>query len=319
MYRIHLVKLKHNFLQKHLNCRMEDNLIKAIILTIISGIMAGLILLWIEYTYFIPAFTPIETSPVPPTSSSCQCTPGKIFRDPLQDRSLGPEMVVIGAGRFRMGDIQNGGSDWERPVHSVYLSRFAMSRYEITFAEYDRFAQATGRQKPSDAGWGRGNRPVINVSWFDATAYAQWLSQQTGQKYRLPTEAEWEYAARAETESQYWWGNEIGHNFANCDDCGSRWDNKKTAPVGSFSANPFKLYDTAGNVYEWTCSEYEDKYSGKEQACLSKQNTTALRVIRGGSWYSSPRFVRSANRYRLVPDYRDYKLGFRLVRKIPAK
>jgi len=294
-------------------------LTKAIIFTILSGILIGLILLWIEYTYFIPFFTPTSVLPVEPTTKACQCTPGKIFRDSLQNKTLGPEMVVIAAGRFRMGDIQSKGAKWEQPIHSVYISRFAMSRHEITFAEYDRFAQATNRQKPDDAAWGRGNRPVINVSWFDATAYAHWLSQQTKQQYRLPTEAQWEYAARAETESQYWWGNDIGYNFANCDNCGSRWDNKKTAPVGSFSANPFKLYDTAGNLYEWTCSAYEAKYNGKEQACLSKQNTTALPVIRGGSWYSSPRFLRSASRYRFAPGHRDDKVGFRLVRKIPEK
>jgi formylglycine-generating enzyme required for sulfatase activity len=292
-------------------------LIKAIILTIISGIVVGFVLLRIEYTYFIPAFSENSTTALPSqlTSKPCQCTPGEIFREVLQNGNIGPEMVVIAAGQFRMGDIQDG----EQPVHSVPVSRFAMSRYEITFAEYDFFAQATDRQKPDDAGWGRGNRPVINVSWNDATAFAQWLSQQTRQKYRLPTETEWEYAARAGTETQYWWGNEIRYNLANCDGCGSRWDNKKTAPVGSFVPNFFELYDTVGNVYEWTCSEYKNKSSGKEQACPNKQNTTALRVIRGGSWYSCPRFVRVANRYRFSPGYRDYNIGFRLVRQIPKK
>ena len=193
--------------------------------------------------------------------------------------------------------------------------------YEITFTEYDVFAQATDRKKPEDAGWGRGNRPVINVSWNDACSYAHWLSQQTRQKYRLPTETEWEYVARAGTETQYWWGNEINYNLANCNGCGSRWDNKKTAPVGSFAPNHFELYDTVGNVYEWTCSEYKNKYSGKEKTCPSpnKQNASTLRVIRGGSWYSNPRFVRVANRYRFPSNYRDYKLGFRLVRQINKK
>ncbi|MEN8221031.1 MAG: SUMF1/EgtB/PvdO family nonheme iron enzyme [Pseudomonadota bacterium] len=134
----------------------------------------------------------------------------KVFRDRLKDGSLGPEMVWIPAGTFRMGDIQGGGHDNEKPVHQVSVSRFAIGKYEVTFAEYDKFAQATGRKKPNDRGWGRGNRPVINVSWHDATAYAEWLSQQTGQKYRLPTEAEWEYAARAGTTTKYWWGNQMG-------------------------------------------------------------------------------------------------------------
>jgi formylglycine-generating enzyme required for sulfatase activity len=292
-------------------------LIKVTIITITSGIVVGFTLLLLEYSYFIPAFRDKPTTETPslPTSKPCQCTPGEIFRDPLQDGNIGPEIVVIAAGQFRMVDIQNRA----QPVHSVPISRFAMSRHEITFAEYDYFAQATGRQKPDDAGWGRGNRPVINVSWNDATAFAQWLSQQTKQKYRLPTETEWEYAARAGTETQYWWGNEISYNLANCDGCGSQWDNKKTAPVGSFAPNSFELYDTVGNVYEWTCSEYKNKSSGKEQVCPNKQNTTALRVIRGGSWYSCPRFVGVANRYRFPLGYRDYNLGFRLVRQITKK
>ncbi|MEN8220290.1 MAG: SUMF1/EgtB/PvdO family nonheme iron enzyme [Pseudomonadota bacterium] len=133
---------------------------------------------------------------------------GKVFQDRLKDGSFGPEMVWIPAGSFRMGDIQGGGWNSEKPVHRVSIRQgFAMGRYEVTFAEYDKFAEATGREKPSDLGWGRGNRPVINVSWHDAVAYTQWLSQQTGKKYRLPTEAEWEYAARAGTETKYWWGN----------------------------------------------------------------------------------------------------------------
>ncbi|OAD22053.1 Sulphatase-modifying factor domain protein [Candidatus Thiomargarita nelsonii] len=139
--------------------------------------------------------------PEPPASLSpvvvAPTSTGKYFRDRLKDGTQGPEMVWIPAGSFRMGDIQGGGDSDEKPVHKVSITqRFAIGRYEVTFAEYDKFAQATGREKPSDRGWGRGNRPVINVSWDDAVAYTKWLSQQTGQKYRLPTEAQWEYAAR---------------------------------------------------------------------------------------------------------------------------
>ncbi len=210
----------------------------------------------------------------------------EIFQDTLADGSLGPEMVVIPAGTFRMGDIQGGGFSREQPVHEVSVARFAMGRYEVTFAEYDRFVEATGRERPSDVGWGRGDRPVINVSWNDVTAYAEWLSEQTGQQYRLPTEAEWEYAARAGTETKYWWGDDIGSNNANCwkESCDDSFE--YTAPVGSFEPNPFGLFDVLGNVWEWTCSEYENKYSGKEQYCLSKSevNDGGLFVLRGGSW-----------------------------------
>ena len=240
--------------------------------------------------------------------------PGNIIRDSLQDGRLGPEMVVIPAGRFQMGDIQNKGYKDEQPVHWFSLNHFAMGRYEITFEEYDRFAEATGWEKPNDEGWGRSLRPVINISWQDATAYATWLSEQTGQQYRLPTETEWEYAARAETNSQYWWGNEIGSNQSVCDGCNSQWDNKQTAPVGSFTANAFGLYDTAGNVWEWTCSEYESQYTGKEQQCISHENSQNYRTIRGGSWYDKPWNVRSANRNWMKADVRFYGFGFRLVR-----
>jgi formylglycine-generating enzyme required for sulfatase activity len=235
------------------------------------------------------------------------------FRDTLKDGNLGPEMVMIPAGTFRMGDIQGGGYDNEQPVHEVSVGQFAMGKYEVTFAEYDKFAEATGRNKPDDQGWGRGNRPVINVSWHDATAYAAWLSDQTGKQYRLPTEAEWEYAARAGTETKYWWGNEIGKNKANCysDYCGDSFD--YTSPVGSFAANPFGLYDTSGNVWEWTCSEYEESYKGKEKVCIN-ENTNIYRVLRGGSWGSNPRNLRTASRSGGNPDDRGGSYGFRLVR-----
>ena len=147
---------------------------------------------------------------------------------------------------------------------------YRMGRYEVTFAQYDAFVEATGREQPSDSGWGRGTRPVINVSWNDATAFAAWLSEQTGKRFRLPTEAEWEHATRAGSTTEYWWGNEIGSNRANCDGCGSQWDKEKTAPVGSFAANPFGLFDVHGNVWEWTSSCYD--------------GNCGVRVLRGGSW-----------------------------------
>ncbi len=253
-----------------------------------------------------------QSSPPSPEPSP-EPLPGDVFRDRLQDGSLGPKMVVIPAGRFRMGDIQGDGDDDEKPVHRVSIKQFAMGKYEVTFAEYDQFAEATSRNKADDSGWGRGNRPVINVSWDDAVAYAEWLSQQTGKEYRLPTEAEWEYAARAGTDTKYWWGNDIGSNKANCygDRCGDRFE--YTSPIGSFTANPFGLYDTVGNVYEWTCSEYENEYSGKEKQCISK-NRARLPVIRGGSWLNVPRGVRAASRYWGSHDYRNSGVGFRLAR-----
>lgn len=252
-----------------------------------------------------PSVHPVKVRPSVPRQKVSK----KVFRDTLKDGSKGPEMVKIPAGSFQMGDIQGGGAYDEKPVHKVSVKAFAMGKYEVTFAEFDKFAEATGREKPFGLGWGRGNRPVINVSWHSAVAYAKWLSEQTGHSYRLPTEAEWEYAARAGTSTKYWWGNDIGRNKANCYQCGSSFD--YTAPVGSFEANPFGLYDTAGNVWEWTCSEYNDKYQGSEKVC---NNNASEFVLRGGSWNDKPQSSRSASRYWLMSfiGLRDY--GFRLVR-----
>lgn len=259
---------------------------------------------------------PVTRSPFIPTPMSPNDTlpNGKIFQDNLLDGSLGPEMVWIPAGPFRMGDTRGEGDKRELPVHLVSVVRFALGHHEVTFDEYDLFAEATGKDKPKDASWGRGHQPVINVSWLDATAYAEWLSQQTGQTYRLPTEAEWEYAARAGTDTRYWWGNEIGTQRANCNGCGSQWDNRQTAPVCSFAESPFRLCDMIGNVWEWTCSKYEDKYSGKEQQCAS-QDSVGLQVIRGGAWNDNELGVRAT--YRLDYSFNNHNnlVGFRVARE----
>ena len=213
------------------------------------------------------------------------------------------KMVVIPAGTFQMGCVS--GHDCDdleipvHPVHAVTISRpFALSRHEVTFDEYDRFAAATGRSLPDDEGWGRGTRPVINVSWDDAQAYVSWLSSETGVPYRLPSEAEWEYAARAGTTTAYWWGNEIGSNRANCDGCGSRWDDEMTAPVGSFGANAWDLHDMHGNVSEWVEDCWHETYAGApaDGSAWTAGGDCGVRVSRGGSRISSPRNIRAASR-----------------------
>ena len=224
-----------------------------------------------------------------------------------------PEMVVIPKGCFQMG---SPASDKDRESneqqHEVCVDAFKMAKYEVSFEEYEQFCDVTRCEKPDDAGWGRGNRPVIIVDWNDATAYAEWLAKETGKHYRLPTEAEWEYAARGGSKSRYPWGDDIGSNNANCNGCGSQWDDKKTAPVGSFAANDFGLYDTVGNVWEWTCSRYVQDYDGSEKKCVEKGNESR-RVIRGGSWSGLLRLARSAYRLWHDPYSRNYDLGFRLA------
>ena len=269
---------------------------------------------------------PPSRPPRPTTDNLAAMSHGTVFRDRLADGSEGPAMVVIRAGRFRMGDIQGGGESDEQPVHEVSVNQFAMGRYEVTFAEYDKFSDATGRKKPDDRGWGRGNRPVVNVSWGDATAYTNWLSQQTGHTYRLPTEAQWEYAARAGTTTSRYWGNDPNDacRYANVHDNTSKKKNgyswthhnctdgyAKTAPVGSFKSNAFALFDMLGNVREWTCSEFQAPYAGKEQRCANGGSRLAFR---GGSWNYEPRNVRAAYRYGNSVDTRGDFVGFRLAR-----
>lgn len=236
---------------------------------------------------------------------------------------LEPQMVRIPPGQFLMGSPANESdrSDDEGPQHQVTIAyAFELSATEITFAQYDQFAEATGRIKPNDAGWGLADRPVINVSFEDAEAYAKWLAAQTGKQYRLPSEAEWEYAARAGTNSAYWWGQTIGKNNAVCVGCGSRWDNKQTARVKSFKANAFGLYDTAGNVWEWTQDCWHDDYQGAPKDgsawLLANQGDCARRVIRGGSWGYYPQFLRSAVRLWYGSDGAVYVLGFRVARAL---
>ena len=196
-----------------------------------------------------------------------------------------PEMVVIPGGRFRMGCVSGSRYciDSSRPVHEVRIESFEISKYEVTFEEYDRFTNATGRERAFDGGWGRGRHPVIKVSWRDAVAYVEWLSARTGKRYRLPSEAEWEYAVRAGTETAYSWGNEIGRNRANCDGCGSQWDNEQTAPVGSFSANAWGLHDMHGNVWEWVQDCWNDSYQGAPtDGSAWESGDCSRRVMRGG-------------------------------------
>ncbi len=244
--------------------------------------------------------------------------PAESFRDRLNNGATGPEMIWVPSDSFLMGDISGVGWTNEKPVHEVYVEGFAAGVYPVTFADYDRFAQATGRKKPYDNGWGRGNRPVINVSWLDAMAYCKWLSLQTGHLYRLPTEAEWEYAARAGTQTDYWWGDEIGTNNTNCIDSDSPWSNEQTSPVDAFGPNPFGLYDVIGNVWEWTCSKYENAFNGEEQHYFDENLAREHRAIRGGSWHDNAHKVRVSSRAGSRPDYRTYSRGYRLVSRKPA-
>ncbi len=244
---------------------------------------------------------------------------GEAFRD----CPTCPEMIVVPAGRFMMGspDSESEALADERPQHPVTIAQaFAIGRYEVTFKEWDACVADGGCRgyRPDDKGWGRGLRPVINMSWDDAQAYVTWLGKKTSKPYRLPSEAEWEYAARAGSTTRYWWGNDSGKNNANCDGCGSRWDGKQTAPVGSFRPNDFGLSDTAGNVWEWVEDCWNENYHGApSDGSAWLGGNCSEHVLRGGSWSDTPRDLRSAYRLRLRTGYLYYYLGFRVARTLP--
>jgi formylglycine-generating enzyme required for sulfatase activity len=170
---------------------------------------------------------------------------------------------------------------------------------------------------PSDLGWGKGSRPVINVSWDDASAYVEWLSNETGKNYRLPTEAEWEYAAAAGTDTLFWWGNQLGENSANCFNCGSNWDARSTAPVGAFDANPFGVHNTAGNVMEWVADCYHDNYDNAPNDGSAWVDLGCReRVVRGGAFNKPGESLRTSRRARHDADTKLFVLGFRVARDV---
>ena len=243
--------------------------------------------------------------------------------DALASGGTGPELVVIPAGQFQLGDGSGRGNDNERPPRTVtFAAPFAIGRYEVTFADWQRYAKAANLPMPDNEGWGlSARRPVIHVSWRDAHAYTQWLSRQSGARYRLPTEAEWEYAARGGSPSYYWWGDDLDSSEqaprAHCRGCAtSRLLRNKTAAVGQFPANGFGLSDTAGNVWEWTASRFTQRFDGSETQSASLLDDSP-RVVRGGAWNSGPSYLRSSMRDLKQPHHRDYALGFRVLRELP--
>jgi len=230
-----------------------------------------------------------------------------------QAKAIG-KMIPIPSGSFNMGS--NNGDAHEKPIHRVNIKSFNMGQTEVTFAQWDACVAARGcSHKPKDEGWGRGNRPVTNVSYNDITQqYIPWLNKVTGKTYRLPTEAEWEYAARAGSTTEYSWGNDIGRSQANCHGCGSLWGHDRTAPVKSFPANAFGLYDMHGNVWEWTEDCYNYGYRGAPTTGRAwDSGICADRVLRGGSWIDIPTYLRSAFRDWDTASSRDFSYGFRLV------
>ena len=251
--------------------------------------------------------------------------PGRVFRD---DCDGCPELVVIPAGTFRMGSpaSEEGRDDDEGPQHRVTLRSFALGVTEVTFDEWEACVRGGGCNgyRPGNRGWGRGSRPVINVSWNDAQAYVSWLSSATGAGYRLPSESEWEYAARGGTATPFHTGATISTDQANYDGdyvygSGRRGTyRERTTPAGTFPPNAFGLYDVHGNVWEWVDDCSHGDYSGapSDGTAWGRGGDCSRRVLRGGSWVSLPRDLRSAARHRYTAGNRSSVIGFRVARTL---
>ena len=236
-----------------------------------------------------------------------------------------PLVVQVPAGSFLMGSplTEAGRNAAEGPVHRVTIARpFVVGVYEVTFDEWDACHRAGGcsHNAVDHRGWGRGDRPVTDVSWNDAKEYLRWLSGSTGRRYRLLSEAEWEYVARAGTTTRFWWGNAVGKNRANCLGCGSGW-NMQTAPVGSFPENAFGLHEVHGNAWEWVEDCHHPHYVGApvDGSAWTTWGDCGNRHIRGGSYTDSPAGLRSAERNldgRVITAWRSENVGFRVARDL---
>ncbi len=253
-------------------------------------------------------------APQPGAAKAEPAKPGTLIRDCPEC----PEMVVLPPGIFIMGSAR--GDDKERPARPVRIAKpFAIGKYEVTFDEWAAcLREKSCRVDPNDHGWGRGRRPVINVDFNAAKQYAAWLSKKTGRAYRLPSEAEWEYAARGGTTTDYPWGDAMIPGRANCRDCETEWSAKGTAPAGSFPANAFGLHDLTGNVWEWVEDCWNADHSGAPADARPRlSGECAFRPVRGGSWYYFRKLARSSYRVKWAVEDRSYNVGFRVAREIP--
>ena len=238
------------------------------------------------------------------------------FADSLKIGGVGPTMLEIPAGSFDMGSPNHSVEVTERPQRTVDVPAFAMAKREVTFAEYARFAKATGRKVPDSLGMDKKTHPVFFVSWDDALAYATWLSSQTGKKYRLPTEAQWEYAALADTSTRYWWGRELGSGRAHCFNCDTGLNPRAPTSVARFPANLFGLHDTAGNVAEWVRDCWHPNYQdAPTDGGVWEGGDCSYRVVRGGSFLNTGKSIRARARAKRKSQKVFDSVGFRVVRE----
>ncbi len=253
----------------------------------------------------------------------------KISTQPIE--IILPKLVLIPPGSFDMGEpdaifIKSLREDEKKYFgvpnkHIRFDQPFYMTQYEITHEQLTSYIQTQNLKNQSidkyismpEPDINRdGKQPAVEVNWRTAMTYAAWLGEQKQLNCRLPTEAEWEYAARARTKTAYPWGDQVGINNANCNTCGSQWDNLKAAPIGQFKANQFGLYDTSGNVWEWTCSKWQDQFVGQEQQCARLEDFST-KAVRGGSWAYDPKYIRTSTRGEFNASISYNGFGFRVM------
>ena len=307
--------------------RSRARRVQALVYVLLVGSIAGLIG-WINQSYlreqlnWYTTVRPYMLQQVRPyvltAAAERALKPGDSFRECAKDC---PEMVVVPAGEFMMGSPADERDHYgnENPLHRVTIARpLAVSKFEVTFEQWDACVAVGTCAHVPDSNMGRGTQPVINVTWDHVQQYVAWFSKMTGRPYRLLSEAEWEYAARAGTTTAYSWGDEIGKNNANCNGCGSEWDSRRTAPVGSFAPNQFGLYDMHGNVWEWVEDCLHTNYEGapEDGSAWIAQGDCNNRVIRGGSWIGYAVGLRSALRFWFSADDHGTDLGFRVARTL---
>ncbi|WP_354684151.1 formylglycine-generating enzyme family protein [Cupriavidus necator] len=232
----------------------------------------------------------------------------------IRDCPACPVLVTVPAGSFTMGSSASDPA--EKPPHHVTIGEpFAIGRYEVTVEQWNACVEAGACQRVPTVADSAKNAPVRDVSWDDAQQYVAWLSKTTGKTYRLPTEAEWEYAARGGTSSAFWWGDQMRKGNANCKECGDPWSQDAPATVGSFAANPYGLHDVNGSVWEWVADCWHSSYKGAPTDGRAwNENVCGTRVIRGGSWREGASYMVSSTRFKYSPSVRQSQNGFRVAR-----
>ena len=259
---------------------------------------------------------PAQPAPAQPQSGQLAPVAVQEFQEALKSGGKGPVMLNIPAGSFTMGSPNHSVQADERPSRTVDVSAFAMSQHEITYAEYERFARATGRKMPKSSGLDKKTHPVTFVTWDDALAYTQWLSSQTGKKYRLPTEAQWEYAALADTNTTYWWGRELGSGRAHCFNCDTGLNPRAPTRVARFPANLYGLHDTSGNVAEWVRDCWHPNYQdAPSDASVWEGGDCTHRIARGGSFLNTGKSIRAKKRSKWKSQRGYDSVGIRVVRE----